>query len=309
MALLQAEPPEPVRSLGELFAIARKLEHDAASHYDGLAARTRGAPEAAAVFERLAAEARAHAAEVERRSEERTGRGPDPSAALWAPRGMFDRPATGDGVSRRLETAYRALSLAVRHKERAFAFWSYVVAQAGDPSVRQAAAGMAAEELDRASALRRERRLAFHAERRASRGADGGRTAPGGAPGPTRDTASLERELAALLRELAAAAAARGDEDQASDLRRMSVDSERMAEEAAAVRALAAAPGRGVSAASGEAGGGHAPWQAALRLAEQAIERYLAIAEGAKDEAAMLKAQSLAERAVARSARLEAVLG
>lgn len=304
MALLRSEPPEPVRSLHELFAIAHGLQRDAASHYDALAARSRGAPDAAAVFERLAAEARQQAVEVERRSKERAGTAPDRLAARWAPRDMFDGAAVGDDSSGRLATAYRALALAVRHKERAFAFWSYVVAQAEDPSVRHAAAALAGEELDRASALRRERRRAFHAEGRVSRAPDESRTAAGG---PHGDAASLERELAALLRELAATAAARGDGGRASALSRMSVASERMAEEVAAARGLVAASARGVPADTDEAGGGRAPLQAALRLAERAVERYLSVAEGAKDEASMLKAQSLAERAIARSARLEAI--
>ena len=66
----------------------------------------------------------------------------------------------------RLLSAYRALSMAVRNEERAFAFWSYVAAHAGDADIRHAAETMAHEELGHVATLRRERRSAFHAERR-----------------------------------------------------------------------------------------------------------------------------------------------
>ena len=56
--------------------------------------------------------------------------------------------------------------MAVRNEERAFAFWSYVAAHAEVAEVRQAAETMAHEELGHVSILRRERRNAFHAERR-----------------------------------------------------------------------------------------------------------------------------------------------
>ena len=48
MALLKTEPSQPVRSLGELFAVAHGMERDAAAHYAALAARLHGAGQAAA---------------------------------------------------------------------------------------------------------------------------------------------------------------------------------------------------------------------------------------------------------------------
>lgn len=178
MPLLKTEPPKPVRSLGEFFTIAHWLECDAAAHYAETAARLRGAgnPDTAAVFERLADEKRGRALDVERWSNQRTGTAPDPLAARWKPQGMFGEEESGDDALPRLANAYCALALAVRHQERAFVFWSYVVAQAGDPAVRQTAAALAEEELHRASTLRRERRQAFHAQRRVrAKPASGGR--------------------------------------------------------------------------------------------------------------------------------------
>jgi rubrerythrin len=307
MALLKIEPPEPVRSLGQLFALALQLEHDAAAYYTELAARVRGAgnPEVAAVFERLAEEKQGRAADVERRSKESTGKPPDLLLARWKPQGLFGEESTGSDASHGLSTAYRALSLAVGHEERAFAFWSYVVAHARDPAVRQAAAAAADEELHRASALRRERRRAFHAERRAVPEASERRRPVAATSG---GVALLERELAARLRELAAASATRGDEEEARLLRRISADSDEMAEEvAASVHTFAASAGQDSPTPSAAQGDGGAPLRAVLRLAALASERYLAAAEGAKDEAAMLKAQSLAARAIERSALLDKI--
>src|SRR5919112_533567 len=105
MALLKAEPPDPIRSLRELFAVAHRLECNA---------------EAAGVFERLAEEKRGHAARVERWAKERTGTTPEPLAARWEPQSMFDEEAAEDTPPHRLATPYRALSLAVRQEDRAF---------------------------------------------------------------------------------------------------------------------------------------------------------------------------------------------
>ena len=89
--------------------------------------------------------------------------------------------------------------MAVRNEERAFAFWSYVAAHAEAPEIRQAAETMAHEELGHVATLRRERRRAFHAERRQADSA--GTDEKGGA-----SLATLERRLADLLESLAAKA-------------------------------------------------------------------------------------------------------
>lgn len=312
MVLLKTEPPQPVRSLRGFFAVAHRLERDAADHYAGLSARMRdaGSADAAAVFERLAEDKRGRALDVERWSKERTGAAPDPAGAGWKPKDMFGEEMADDDMPPRLATAYRALSLAVEHQERAFVFWSYVVAQAEDPAVRQTAAALAEEELHRAAALRRERRLAFHAQRRAPHKTGERHVSsdepPGGSP---REAVPLERELAVRLQELAAASAARGDEGEAHSLHQMAEESEKLAQEVADANTLAAAAGQVPSDPADPHDGGDTPLRAALRLAELAVERYLAAAEAAKDEAGMLKAQSLAERAIARSARLGRISG
>ena len=65
----------------------------------------------------------------------------------------------------RLVTPYQTLSIAVRNEERAFAFWSYVSADAADPAIRREAERMAGEELQHVARLRGERRRAFHEAR------------------------------------------------------------------------------------------------------------------------------------------------
>jgi len=307
MSRLKTEPPEPVRSLAELFAIAHGMEEESASRYAELAEQMHrlGNADVAAVFADLAEMERGHVTSVDQWSRQRTGASPEAARRRWRPPETFDEQAAAEMGSSRLATAYRALSMAVRNEESAFAFWSYVSAQAEDPEVRQAAEKMAQEELLHAWILRRERRRAFHAGRQALPTA--------ATQGPQADVADphrLEQELAVRLRELAAERASAGGTDDASLLRRMAEDSEEMAEELAAggIPLLAAGPHPPVRApAAGEQQEDR--WHAALRLAELALERYMGTAEAIKDEAAMGQAQSLAERAIARYARLESLSG
>lgn len=306
MSRLKAEPPEPVRSLDELFAIAHGMEQESASRYAELAEQMRalGNPEVAAVFAHLAEMESGHVASVDQWSRRRTGTAPEMTKRRWQPPETFDEQAAAEMGSSRLATAYRALSMAVRNEESAFAFWSYVAAQAEDPEVVQAAERMAQEELLHAWLLRRERRRAFHAGRHISLGTG---TQPSQSDA-SADPLRLERELATGLRELATERAAMGRTEDASLLRRLAEDSETMAEELAAGGTPLSVggphpPGRpAVSVAQDR-------WQAVLRLAELVLEQYMGIAEATKDEAAVRQAQSLAERAIARYARLESISG
>jgi rubrerythrin len=306
MSLLRTEPPAPVRSLDELFALARALEDEAATRYAALAERMGGLglPEVAEVFRTLAIEERGHAEQVEGWARAVTGAGPDPSWIRWHPPETFDEEEARSIVSSSLASAYRALSMAVRNEERAFALWSYIAAQAEDPAIQAAAERMAGEELRHAALLRRERRRAFHAER--------GQPVPATPrPPPAEEAARNERALAALLSTLAGAGAG-----HAAELRRLSAEADGMAGEAAAAAsatAMAADAGARARHAAGtpSAGGGPAPegLPGALRLAERSVEAYLDAADLARDEQAMRQLQSLAERAIARSALLRRIAG
>src|SRR5262249_13744698 len=55
--------------------------------------------------------------------------------------------------------------IAVRHEERAFAFWTYVAAHSASSALRDLAETFANQELVHAAKLRRARRRAFHSER------------------------------------------------------------------------------------------------------------------------------------------------
>ena len=68
-----------------------------------------------------------------------------------------------------LLTPYRAFALAVENEERAFSFYAYLAAHAEDARIRAEAEKLGAEELRHAALMRRWRRRAYHAERRAGR--------------------------------------------------------------------------------------------------------------------------------------------
>jgi rubrerythrin len=290
MSPLRSEPAKPLRTLDEFFAIAQRLEQEAAARYAQLATRMRALdlPEVAAVFEHLAAEERGHADRVEDWSRSETGAPPDSARLRWQPPEAFDEEAARAMASSSLASAYRALSMAVRNEERAFALWTYIAAEAEDPAIQVAAERMAGEELRHAALLRRERRRAFHAGRQAP--AADAAPAPPRLP-PAAEAARSERALAALLAALAEDAAP----GQAPELRRLAAEAAGMAGEAAAFHADAETPG-----------GGEPPdgLPEALRLAERAVEAYLDAADGAQEEARLRQLQSLAERAIARIALL-----
>ena len=65
-----------------------------------------------------------------------------------------------------LSTPYTAWALAARHRQRAFVFWTYVIALAEDPLVRLTAENLAREALSDGNLWRRERRLAWRTERK-----------------------------------------------------------------------------------------------------------------------------------------------
>lgn len=290
MSLLKAEPSAPVSSLPELFAIAHALEEEAASRYAALASEMDALelPRVAAVFRHLAEEERGHAQRIEDWARGTTGALPEHHLMRWQPPETFDEEEARRIASSRLASAYRALSMAVRNEERAFAFWTYVAAQAEAPDVREAAARMAGEELRHAALFRRERRRAFHAERAAG---------ISGPPSPLARAASAERSLASLLPTLAEA---EGNAARAAEWRRLADAASAMAEEAAALAGETAPADRAPVPPGASADALDAVW----RAAEQASEAYLDAADSRRDEDEMRRLQSLAERAIARVAAL-----
>jgi rubrerythrin len=283
MSRLEAEPAGTVRSLDELFALAHVMGQGGADQYAALASemRRQANHRLADVFEKLAAEQRRHVESVARWSEERLGWKPDPSNIRWKGPQAFDADAATEITTSRLMTPYRALAMAVRSEERAFAFWSYVAAHAERQETKQAAETMAHEELERIASLRKERRQAYHDERRGRRHPG----QPGATPGEI-DAAMLERRLAENLIDLAE----RLTGPAADRARELSSESRIMSDEAAGFGRFPA------DVAS----------QDAQTIAETLADAYLDGADASQDQERLDVLQSLAKRAIDRLAWLRA---
>jgi rubrerythrin len=196
--LLKAEPAGTLHSPEELFALAHAMEQEAATRYSSLADEMRRQDKVAlaVVFEHLAAEERSHVDSVVQWSESRLGTPPDPALISWEGPETFDTKTVSEITNSALMTPYRALSMAVRNEERAFAFWSYVAAHADPGEIQRAAETMARQELEHVAKLRKERRRAYHKEKKRGRrpSSDAG----------TLDAGALEAKLAEYLEKLAA---------------------------------------------------------------------------------------------------------
>jgi rubrerythrin len=283
MSLLKSEPADAVKSLEELFAIAAAMEQEAATRYAEIAARMRqeGDPALAEVFERLSADEQGHLDSVVHWSERTKGQAPDPVRIRWELPETFDDEGVASAHPRLL-TAYRALSMAVRNEERAFAFWSYVAAHAQSPEIQHAAETMAHEELGHVATLRRERRSAFHAGRRLHE-AHGGQG--------TTDLAALEHRLADLLEPLVHTASL-------NEAGRLSGFVE------AARRNAVELNGVSVPIAVSMLEIPNGP----IALAEMLTDRYLEVGDSLKDADALALVQELASRSIVRLAWLRADL-
>lgn len=282
--MLKTQPAGNLHSLDELFALANAMEQEAASKYAGLAGdmQRQGKLDLAAVFTQLAAEEREHVDSVVRWSRSRSGKVPDPSLVRWEAPETFDAKEAAEIRTSRLMTPYRALSMAVRNEERAFAFWSYLAAFAEDPEIKKAAEAMAREELGHVSTLRKERRRAYHREHDEERAAG----EKSGIRGQI-DAGALERRLSEHLTELERGLAG------AAAIRALELRQETMAMSTEVA-------GFGRFPASLEQGD-------AETVAEALTDAYLEGAERLSDPARLVSLQKLAERAIARLAWLRSL--
>ena len=281
MTALKSEPPDSVRSLDELLAIAYALEHEAAEHYAAFARQTRqeGNAKLADLFEKLAEEERHHEHYVEEWSAQKTGKAPDPAAIRWDVPETFDVESGAELASSRLANAYRILAVAVQNEDRAFALWSYIAARAPTDDLRTAAEKMARQELQHDWDLRRARRQAYHAEG-LSKSHRGAKT--------LAILGQTESQLALKLQYAAADTAGHS----AEELQRLSNE----ARDTAAILT-------GTAAADKAEDDG----DDILTIAERLAEGYLEISDHSKDESEIAQAQKLAERAVLRLAQLRAL--
>lgn len=165
--LLTAVPPAPVRSLSEFYAIAFDLAERAAQRYGALAERIdENRWPVRSVFEVLVTRERDRADSLSAACLTACGKRPDRSDLRWAPIDLVPAAEIADVKDSSLSTPYTAWALAVRHRQRAFVFWTYVIALAEDPLVRLTAEDLAHEALSDGNLLRRDRRLAWRAERK-----------------------------------------------------------------------------------------------------------------------------------------------
>ena len=164
--LLTAVPPAPVRSLRELYAIAFDLAERAVQRYGALAERIgENCWPVRSVFEVLGRASAIGPTACPQPASPSAASGP--IAPICAGRRSISfRPRKSLTLRiSSLSTPYTAWALGVRHRQRAFVFWTYVIALAEDPLVRRTAEDLANEALSDGNLLRRERRLARRAER------------------------------------------------------------------------------------------------------------------------------------------------
>lgn len=190
--LLAAMPPVPVRSLSELYAIAFDQAEKAARQYGALAAQTdeRLLP-VRPVFEVLATRERNRCISLSAACLAACGKRPDASDLRWIPIDLVPAAEIADIGDSSLSSPYIAWAVAVRQRQRGFVFWTYVIALAEDPLVRRIAEQLANEALSDGNRLRRERRLAWRAERKTA-----------GDDAATADDRADEAGSAALLESL-----------------------------------------------------------------------------------------------------------
>jgi hypothetical protein len=282
--LLTAVPPIPVRSLRELYAIAFDQAQKAAQHYGALAEQKddRLLP-VHPVFEVLATRERNRCDGLSAAC----GKRPTASDLRWAPIDLVPAEEIAEIRNSSLSTPYAGWALAVRHRQRAFVFWTYVIAIAEDAMVRQTAEQFAHEALSDSNLLRRERRLAWRIEQK-NGGQDAAKTDEG-----IIEPASTALLESLLLRDIVAWSQ-RLDPVQREQL--LSLDSAPLPRPF-----LTPSDGNNVGTKVEEM---EQVKRRALRRAEQLSNIYLDDADLAADQSSMELAQKLAAQSIVRLAGL-----
>ena len=288
--LLTAVPPAPVRSLSELYAIALDQAQRATHRYGAIATQMdeRLSP-VRSVFEALATREQNRSGSLSAACLAACGKRPDASDLRWAPIDLVPAAEIADIKNSSLSTPYTAWVLAARHRQRAFVFWTYVIALAEDPLVRLTAETLAHEALSDGSLLRRERRLAWRAERKIAADETDETAAAHGADEPA--SAALLESL--LLKDIIAwsqgLTPAQRDHVTTMDPSRLPPHFLMLPDEG------------GADTASEEI---EQIKRRALRRAEQLSNIYLDEAESATDQSSMELAQKLAAQSIMRLAAL-----
>lgn len=288
--LLTAVPPAPVESLGELYAIAFDQAQKAMQRYGALATQPdeRLLP-VRAVFAVLSARERERCDSLSAACLAACGKRPDEADLRWEPIDLVTATEIAEIGNSSLATPYTAWALAARDRQRAFVFWTYVIALAEDPQVRLTAENLAREALSDGNRWRRERRLAWRAGRKTATG----ETADSTADDESASTALLE---SLLLRDIVAwsqgLTPAQRDQLLAMDPSRLPP------------HFLTPPDQPGIEPAPGDF---ETIKHRALRRAEQLSNIYLDEADGADDQSSMELAQKLAAGSIMRLAGLRNV--
>jgi hypothetical protein len=126
--------------MAELYAIALIQAETAATRYEHLAeSDDQSFGPVQCVFEVLTQTERKRARTITLGSLSSRNKRPDAADLRWTPIDLMPAEELSDLGNSSLATAYDAWALAVRHRKRAFVFWTYVAALATDRAVQAAA--------------------------------------------------------------------------------------------------------------------------------------------------------------------------
>jgi hypothetical protein len=275
--------PAPITRLPEFYAVAFHQTQRAVQHYSAaLAHADQNAHVLRPVFETLVSRENIRADAIAKACVGACGHPPD---LKNLPAGVIDlvpMQEVVDIADSRLSTPYAVWALAVRHRQRAFVFWTYIAALAGNPAVSAAAERLAREALADGNLLRRERRLAWQNEHKTTAEDDQG----------DRDMSAalleslLRRDMLAWSQTLSPA------------------QSEQLLQAGALTSSDDVPPDDIETPAPGEL---EQVKQRALRRAEQLSNIYLDDADSATDQSSLEFAQKLAAHSISRLANLRAV--
>ncbi|HEY0330081.1 MAG TPA: hypothetical protein VGC77_13395 [Rhodopseudomonas sp.] len=275
-------PLASVQSLAELYAIALTQAQIAATHYQRyVASADPSSGSTQPVFEVLAQRERIRVEAITVGALAALNKSPDAADLVWSPADLVPAQEISELGESSLGTAYDAWALAVRHRQRAFVFWTYVAALASDRGVRTTAEQFAREALHDGDALRRERRVAWRLLRRVA-------AEPRNAAEPV--SAALLESL--LLKDIMAWAE-RLTPGQREVLSRLAPSP--------------LPPDHQPHDPLDPVGSLEEIINRALRRAEQLSNLYLADADSAVDQASLEFAQKLAAQSIARLAALRGV--
>lgn len=281
-----------VRTVEDLFAIATAMEREAARRYAELTRRLerQGETGLAALFHRLEQEENGHEDGLGAWAG-RQGIAPSPSLDFqWDMPEIVTEDDFAEAGGDFLATPWRILAMAVRNEERAFAFYANVAAKTPDPEVRRYAEAMAREELNHVALLRAERRKAWREERRGGAADGGPREIPAEADALERHLRDTASAASARWRTLAGAAETANDRTTATLLHMLIGDE---------------ADDRTEGETFPPPKGSVRDWlRDEARRSEAAYDALMAVAEKARDEKAVARAQAAAEAELFRLALL-----